>query len=188
MNNFIKTFGTLSALMGVFFAFNFYANYGGNLDRAIFVGVLSGALLFGGVFATQLIVNRIKGKSFDSPDRKLSHVFKIRMSAREAEDLCRRALDGLGKNHSFEPGTNSPICLIARTGRASPPHGEIITFRITDKTADLVTINFSSESLPGKKPEEYGENIRNIEALSRFIENAVESDKIQMSARIDPQI
>ena len=42
MNNFIKTFGTLSALMGVFFAFNFYANYGGNLDRAIFVGVLSG--------------------------------------------------------------------------------------------------------------------------------------------------
>ena len=187
MKDFVKVFGTMSALMGVFFAFYWIA---GGMDPAfaIFFGVVSGAVIFGGVFATRVIGNRISGKSFDSPDRKLSHVFKIRMSVKDAEDLCRRALDGLGKNHSYDPGAYSPTCLIARTGRVSPPNGEIITIRIAEKATNSVTIDISSESLPGKKPEEYGENTRNIEALSRFIENAVESDKIQMSARIDPQI
>ena len=187
MKKFVKVFGAMSALMGVFFAIYWTAR-GMNPAFAIVLGAVAGAVIFGGVFAMRMIENRIKGKSFGSHERKLSHVFKIKMTAKEAEGLCRRALSGLGTYYSLDPDASNPPHLMVCTRQNSRAHGEIVTIRIRDNSESSVTIDISSESVPRESKEEIGSNRNNVETLCRFINNAIEPENVLMSARIDPAI
>ncbi len=69
---------------------------------AIGFGVASAAVIFGSLYALQKVLSFITGEPFTSGDLKWSHDFEIEITAEEAGDRCRCALDALGKDYRFD--------------------------------------------------------------------------------------
>ena len=187
MSKYLKLFIVMGVPFGVFMgAFNFFSFTTG-LSAAVFTGIAAG-LFFGvsmsGAFA---IIGRLSGEGVAYGKTIWSQIMELQIDSERAEDLCRHSLETVNKKYKFEPSTMSPSQIIARTGMTWRSWGEVISFQVWKLPDSSVKIEISSKPKLRMTKLDWGANRKNIEAICRFIESAVDPEKIIRSERIEPQ-
>ena len=129
----------------------------------------------------------MSGEGFDYGKTDWSHNFELKMDREEAEELCRRSLESLEKKTKPVPHAKDQLSITVRTRMTWRSFSEIICFKLLEPTNGTVRIDISSRPRVSATKFDWGANRKNIEAICRFIERAVDPERIIRSERIEPQ-
>ncbi len=187
MRKYFKTFLLMALPFGSFFGvWSLFV-----LDRG-FSGAVGIAIIAGTFFGMSMVVafsflGFVSGEGFAYGKTDWSHIFELKMDREEAEELCRRSLESLEKKTKPVPGAKDQPSITVRTSMTWRSFSEIICFKLLESTNGAVRIDISSRPRVSITKFDWGANRKNIEAICRFFERAVDPEKIIRSERIEPQ-
>ena len=172
--------------LGVYMGGASFFSFDGEFPSALSQGFVGGVIIVVVLGAISALFKFDFGGRVAYGKTNWSHIYELRLDSEEAEELCKRSLDSLKRKIKPDSSAQNQRNVTVRTGMTRRSWGETISFKISNLRTAHVQIDISSRPTWKMTKVDWGANRMNIEAVCRFIENAVAPEKILKSERIPP--
>ena len=178
MYRFLKTFLFVSVPIFSYLAVHFIVMNNRDPISSIVVAVFIGSII--GALVAAYIVLTLATSSVGVKDHvtNWSYILEVKADREEVANLCRSAVQSLGRKVKFLTSVGTDLEIKAQIGQSFGSWGELVTLTLTTPAQTICRIGINSKSRFRWTLRDNGVNRTNCFAIARFIENQVGPEQV----------